>query len=232
MPTIHDPEFGDIVVRRSKRARSVKLKVTPDGALRASLPMYAPLLLVKRLIQQSREELQSLIAAQQSEAPHYVTGMPLGKSHRLVVLTTIENTSHVVRQDTSIVVYLAASDTLDTPHVRKLIQTEHQKLLRIEAKAYLPRQLAYLAEKYGFTYERVRFSHAGGRWGSCSSSGTISLNIALMKLDTTLIDYVLIHELCHTRQMNHSSAFWSLVEAYDPNFKQHRAALKQEHPYV
>ena len=231
MPTIHDTEFGDVVVRRSVKARSVKLKITPDGTLRASLPMYAPLLLVKRLLGQSRPELRRLLA-QHTDIPNYTSGMSLGKSHRLVVVPTHNTITEVKRQDRSIVVYLGAGDSLESPTVRKLIQAEHIKLLRTEAKAYLPRQLKYLAETWGFHYQKVRFSHAGGRWGSCSNHGTISLNIALMKLDHKLIDYVLIHELCHTKELNHSQAFWNLVETCDSNFKAHRRALKQEHPYV
>jgi len=158
--------------------------------------------------------------------------MPLGKSHRLVVVPTSNVQTEVKRHDQSIVVYLASSATLEAPSVRRLIQAEHIKLLRTEAKAYLPRQLKYLAERFGFQYEKVRFSHSSGRWGSCSSQGTISLNIALMKLDHTLIDYVLIHELCHTRQMNHSDSFWSLVQQCDPQYLAHRKALKAQHPYV
>ncbi|MDR2336699.1 MAG: M48 family metallopeptidase [Candidatus Nomurabacteria bacterium] len=105
-------------------------------------------------------------------------------------------------------------------------------LLRGKAKRFLPVRLRELAKLGGFTYEKVRFSHSSSRWGSCSNNGTISLNIALMKLPPALIDYVLIHELAHTRQMNHSADFWQEVEKYDRNYKKHRKMLKLHSPNV
>lgn len=102
--------------------------------------------------------------------------------------------------------------------------------LRKKAKAYLPGRLAALAAEHGFRYQKARLSSAGTRWGSCSSRGTISLNIALMRLDQELIDYVIIHELCHTRQMNHGPAFWSLVEQYCRKYKQLRRQLRNKKP--
>jgi len=89
-----------------------------------------------------------------------------------------------------------------------------------------------LADEFGFSYERVRFSHASSRWGSCSSGGTVSLNITLMRLPDRLIDYVLIHELAHTKHMNHSAEFWAEVEKHDPGYKRHRKALKMFSPFV
>lgn len=227
MPIIHDDEFGKIVIRRSPRATQVRLRVAPDGTLRASLPIYAPLFLVKRLLKTSREQLRELQHQSHKEVA-YENGMQIGKSHSLVVIPAA--TFKVAREGRQIVVHLPESRALNDPTVIRHIREAVGTALRIEAKSYLPRRLEYLAKQHGFHYESVRFSHASGRWGSCSAEKTISLNIALMKLPFELIDYVLIHELAHTKEMNHSQAFWQTVSMADPSYKQHRAQLKQETP--
>jgi predicted metal-dependent hydrolase len=231
MPTIIDEEFGIITLRRSARASHVRIKVAPDGRLRASLPLYAPIFLVKRLLKNSRVELREMLAEQHSETI-YEHGMMIGKSHSLIVRPTKVKAVSATRHGQQIVVSLPDGKLMNDPSAARIIRDTVIEALRIEAKSYLPKRLAFLAEKYGFNYEKVRFSHASGRWGSCSSNGTISLNIALMKLPFELIDYVIIHELSHTVQLNHSDKFWELVEKGDPQYKIHRRALKNENPSI
>jgi predicted metal-dependent hydrolase len=230
MPIIHDEEFGKITIRRSARASQVRLRVAPDGTLRASLPLYAPTFLVKRLIKTSRGELRDLLS-QAQPTTRYTDGMQVGKSHTLIVHPT-SGSFQINRRGQQIIISLPSSKTLDDPDVTRSVRDAVIAALRVEAKSYLPKRLSFLATKFGFQYKKVRFSHASGRWGSCTSEGTISLNIALMKLPFEHIDYVLIHELAHTRQMNHSSDFWALVSEGDPLYKEHRNALKQEAPTI
>lgn len=229
MPIIHDEEFGKITIRRSARASQVRVRVAPDGTLRASLPLYAPTFLVKRLLKSSRDELRAILA-QAQPTERYEDGMRIGKSHTLIVRPSA--TLKVSRHGQQIIVQLPPDMSLDDADVARDIRDVVIAALRVEAKSYLPKRLAFLANKYGFTYEKVRFSHASGRWGSCSSTGTISLNIALMKLPFELIDYVIIHELAHTRFMNHSEDFWALVSKGDPEYRAHRRSLKQENPSI
>lgn len=231
MATITDEEFGTITVRRSSRATSVKLRVAPDGTLHASLPVYAPLFMLKRLVKTSRTQLRDMLK-QQLPNYQFENGMQIGKSHTLVVMPTAAPAATVVRQKQQIIVSLPHGATLHDTLVTQQIRTIMLTALRIEAKSYLPKRLAFLAQQLECTYEKVRFSHASGRWGSCSTSGTISLNIALMKLPHELIDYVLVHELSHTKQMNHSTDFWDTVALGDPNYKAHRKALKLHTPSI
>ncbi|MBQ6393979.1 M48 family metallopeptidase [Candidatus Saccharibacteria bacterium] len=107
-----------------------------------------------------------------------------------------------------------------------------KKILAKKAREYLPYRLEYFANLYGYQYNKVRLSHAGTRWGSCSSNRTISLNIGLMQVPEILRDYVIIHELAHLNHMDHSAAFWAEVASHDPHYKTHRTKLKQFSPGV
>ena len=227
--TLQDEEFGEITIRRIKTASAIKIGVGTNGKLRATMPPRAPLMLLKRLVKSSRTEIRTLVERSVPDIT-YTSGMQIGKSHSLVLVDG--NTLSAKREKTTIIISLPPVEEPTSPGVQQFIRQEVIKALRKEAKSYLPRRLKLLAERHGYTYERVRFSHASTRWGSCSSSGTISLNIALMKLPFELIDYVLLHELCHTRQMNHSPAFWDLVADADPGFKEHRRYIKAHTPTI
>ena len=227
MPTIDDKEFGEITVRRSSLARNVKISLAPDGRLRVSAPKLAPLFAIKRIIASSRSELRKMMESQPQL--EIVDGMAIGKSHRLEIRHG--NKLSASRHDRQIVLTLDES-TLSSPSVAKILKPHIITALKREAKAHLTKRLAHLASKHSFSYQNVRFSHASGRWGSCSSNGTISLNIALMNLPFELIDYVLIHELAHTKQMNHSSDFWQIVGNIDSDYKLHRKELKKHSPSI
>lgn len=162
----------------------------------------------------------------------FTNGMQIGKSHTLTSHYGAGTKVAVKRHGQHITVSLPMDVTMESPSVQAAIRPVVIEALRKEAKSYLPRRLARLAQQYGFSYEKVRFSHASGRWGSCSSAGTISLNIALMKLPFPLIDYVLLHELSHTVELNHSEAFWAIVQRCDPDYKAHRREIKKQTPSI
>jgi len=228
---IQDEEFGKITVRRTARATQIRIRVAPDGTLRASIPLYAPIFLLKRLVKASRLELQTMVSQSQPDE-QYIDGMHIGKSHRLSVRQIQDSQLKVLRRAQRIIISLPGTKTLSDPDVVRAVRDAVISALRLEAKSYLPKRLSYISANVGLSYKKVRFSHASGRWGSCSSTGTISLNIALMKLPFELIDYVIIHELSHTRHMNHSAEFWELVGIADPEYRIHRRALKARNPSI
>ena len=105
-------------------------------------------------------------------------------------------------------------ETLSVTHpgVQDGIRYGIKEALRIEARSFLPGRLAWLAREHGFMFNRVFIKNLKSRWGSCSGKNNINLNLHLMRLPDELIDYVLLHELCHTMEKNHGKDFWSLLD--------------------
>jgi len=102
----------------------------------------------------------------------------------------------------------------------QLLHKKSEKLPKIkkeDAKEKLGKRLSELAEKHNFRYNRVSIRNQKTRWGSCSSKDNISLNMKLLHLPDHLIDYILLHELVHTRVKNHSKDFWNELETVVPN---------------
>lgn len=231
MPTISDTEFGEIVLRSNHNATHISLRVGPNGTLRASTPPRTPTLVVKTMIATSRPKIRKLFAEYSKTVPSYDHDQTIGKSHTLVIQTSTQATS-VRTSGTKILVNINKNSSINDTLIQQDIRKAVIKALRKEATSYLPRRLAFLANEHGFSYKSVKLTHASSRWGSCSTSGTISLNISLMKLPFELLDYVLVHELCHTRQMNHSHDFWEEVRKIDPSYKIHRTNLKQFTPNI
>lgn len=230
MAVIEDSEFGSVQVRRSQMSRSVRLRLDARGIISISLPKRAPLFLARQLLEDSRGSIRRSLVKIRAGKPVYQHGDVIGKVHRLRIEQNGQmDYSHRLDKNELIVFTPVAAVPDKTQHT---IHEGIAKALRVQAKSYLPRRLKTLADAHGFRYSKLRFSSAGTRWGSCSSEGTISLNIWLMQLPFELIDYVILHELCHTMHMNHGEKFWELLGRLNPAYKDHRDRLKQYQPYA
>ena len=111
---------------------------------------------------------------------------------------------------------------------RRAPVTPEVERMRAQAKAQFPPRLAALAARHGFQYKRVFIKNNRTNWGSCSSLGNINLNLRLVSLPEELQDYVMLHELCHLKYLNHSPQFHALLESVCPG---HRALEKQIKQY-
>lgn len=104
------------------------------------------------------------------------------------------------------------------------------KQYRDEAVSTLVKRTEEIAQEHGFSYNRVSIKNTKTRWGSCSSQKNINLHYKLIFLDDRLRDYVIIHELCHLREMNHSKYFWKEVENIIPNYRELAQIMRIKHP--
>ena len=107
------------------------------------------------------------------------------------------------------------------------ISEEEIKQLTELAKEVIPQRVAFFAAQMGVNYGRITIRNQKTRWGSCSQAGNLNFNCRLMKMPPEVLDYVVVHELCHRKQMNHSRAFWEEVEKVLPDYRVTRQWLKQ-----
>lgn len=107
------------------------------------------------------------------------------------------------------------------------LTNEEIKKLADKALQHITKRVSYFAKQIGVTYGRITIRNQKTRWGSCSSKGNLNFNCLLMLTPLEVIDYVVVHELCHRKEMNHSKAFWAEVEKVLPDYKEQVKWLKE-----
>ena len=107
------------------------------------------------------------------------------------------------------------------------LTNEEIKKLADKALQHIPKRVSYYAKQIGVTCGKITIRNQKTRWGSCSSKGNLNFNCLLMLTPPEVIDYVVVHELCHRKEMNHSEAFWAEVEKVIPDYKEQVKWLKE-----
>lgn len=149
----------------------------------------------------------------------------LGKDCRVRLVKSLSSRSIFTFEDRWLTLETAQADS---DSIAKYIK----QWLKKQAAEILFSRLAEQADTMQLSYEKVALSNATGRWGSCSSKRHIRLNWRLILLDWALMDYVIVHELAHLQEMNHSARFWAIVEEWYPDWKDARKKLKALGPEV
>lgn len=109
-----------------------------------------------------------------------------------------------------------------------MLTVEDIRALAKEAVSHIPERVRFYADKIGVSYGRITIRNQKSRWGSCSSRGNLNFNCLLMLTPPEIIDYVVVHELCHRLEMNHSKRFWAEVEKVLPDYRKREKWLKNE----
>lgn len=122
---------------------------------------------------------------------------------------------------------LKVQSTIDERSKLEKITFEQIKELADQAVEYIPKRVKYYAEKENFVYNKITIKNLVSRWGSCSTKGNLNFNCLLMLMPDYVIDYIVVHELCHLREMNHSEKFWAEVEKIMPDYQRAELWLKQ-----
>jgi predicted metal-dependent hydrolase len=172
---------------------------------------------------------------QQNQSPPPTTlrhGHQLGKAHRLVFEARPTKSIATRISLTEVRVFHPLALTPDHPDVQRRAQSASLRALKQEAQQVLPGRLRTLATTHDFTFGNVAVKQLKSRWGSCNSMQDITLNIFLMQLPWHLIDYVLLHELTHTRIMQHGQPFWNELQKHLPSAKAMRREINTYQPLL
>jgi predicted metal-dependent hydrolase len=218
-----------INVYKRKSNRSLRLSISATGEVRVSIPAWAPYSAGVNFA----KSRQQWIVAQRQPRTELIDGQPVGKAHhlRFQVNAKAQKTSSRLRPGEVVVSHPPAL-TSGNPAVQKVARTASIRALRAQAEQLLPQRLASLAAAHDFTYANVSVKQLKSRWGSCDQHKNIVLNLFLMQLPWEYIDYVLLHELTHTRVLRHGPDFWQVMKAVLPNVTQIRKELRAYQPVL
>lgn len=206
---ISDKDFGKIhfVVRRS--ARNITMRVKEDG-LHVTTPPYRSITALLEAIAPFRERLRN-VCSEVKPKPFDLNFSIEAECFRLKLETSPLKNFTVSMRDETVVIACPAHADFTTDRVQTLVKNAVMRAMRKKAEEYLPPLVQYWSSLFDLPYNKVTISKARSRWGSCSSKRDISLSFYLMLLPAHLMDYVILHELAHTREMNHGPKFWELL---------------------
>jgi predicted metal-dependent hydrolase len=133
-------------------------------------------------------------------------------SRKVQLIPADRHNVHVDIKPGLVEIYYPAARQIDDPLLQRTIRKAVEHAWRVEAAEVLPARLQQLAAQHGFRYKKLSIRSSRTCWGSCSPDNSINLSLHLMHLPDQLIDYVILHELCHTLHKNHSAAFWDSLD--------------------
>lgn len=219
--TYHIDGIGEVTIYKRRGTRRMNLRMA-GAIVKVSQPLWLPYAAGVQFAQSNRNWIEQ----QRVKRPVQLIdeAMQVGKSRILRYEPDATLRTRITANE--LIIYLPAHLSINSPEVQKIAKTAIKRALKKEADAQLPERLAYCASKYGFSYTSVRCKSMRSRWGSCNNNQEITLNIFLMMAPWELIDYVLIHELAHTKHLHHGADFWDEVARIMPDYKQRRKALK------
>ncbi len=216
------PEYR---LRKSRRAKYLQLKVSREIGLEVIVPYRFGYYDLNSFLLTHREWIQKKLAIHQARVeknknlPERIHIQMNDEVWYVKTLSAMGKAQLITRPDNTLVLM---GELTDLQFSQSLIK----KWLRKRARNLLVPLIENLSVETGLKFNKISIRDQRTRWGSCSSKGDIALNYKLILLALPLVRYILIHELCHTRHLNHSKQFWALVAQYDPDYRRHKREIQ------
>ncbi|MEI8315425.1 MAG: SprT family zinc-dependent metalloprotease [Verrucomicrobiota bacterium] len=206
---------------RNRTARRYIIRVQPDGSIRATVPRVGSLREARLFAERHTDWIAQQLEKRQAQPGQSTTwqdGTEILYRGEKLKLSVSPNQQGPVARFGDQTVHVAGA-----ANIRTAIERHLRQLATVELTA----QTLALAKLHGLTIARITVRSQRSRWGSCSRRGTISLNWRLVQMPVAVRDYIIIHELMHRRQMNHSPGFWREIAAVCPDYRQAKAWVRQ-----
>ena len=201
------PKIGQVQYH-PRNQKNIRLSIRSNH-IRVSYPTFMNFKKVEDFVLTKR----SWILKHKRPELNWSSNMNIGRKHQLRITDEINP-------------HISSDGIIYSPNDVLVIEKLVKQALKIEAKAELQPIVEDAIEKTGLKPTHIRYRYMKTQWGSCNSTKIISLNNALIYLPRALVEYVIIHELCHLEMMNHSNQFWQLVESFLVDYKRSRKQLK------
>jgi len=218
---MQDPILIDKIIHSTRR--TISLIIQPDG----TLTVRAPLRMSESRIHEFVENHANWIHRKQEQIP--TTPSPQKKDYHdgeLFLFLGKEYPLHILVQTRTRLILKEDSFYISKSHLPE-VREAFIRWYKLQAREVIAKRVALHAQQNGLSWQKLRISSARTRWGSCTARGNLSFTWRLVLAPLEIIDYVVVHELVHTRIKNHSPAFWKKVAEIMPGYKQHVAWLKK-----
>lgn len=215
---ITDSELGNILLIKNPRSKRLILKIKKEGDIELTMPVFSSknealdfIRNKREWIIRSKEKIQSKKQLISNENPIQTF------SFRVELKPAYRRDFYIKLSEGKLSIEHPSSISCEDEKSQKIFKQAIEKALKFEAKRLLPSMIKDLSCKHDFVYKEIKITSSKSRWGSCSNNGNINISYFLLLLPTHLIQYVLLHELCHTKEMNHGPKFWNLMNKVTEN---------------
>lgn len=228
--------IGEVQLIRKARSKRLRIAVKSSGEVLVSIPWLFPFSRGEAFLE---EKKGWVIRTQLKLEKRGFRKVPLQAGtlftsrnfmYRLLPAKTDRVKARLLPEENSVVINYPESASLQQPEIQDKIKLSLEGVLRYEAKRYLPVRARELANHLGYTFKAVTIKNNKTNWGSCSSLKNINLNLHLMRLPDRLIDYIVVHELVHTKIPNHGASFKETLKRHFPDSDELDKSLKKFRP--
>jgi predicted metal-dependent hydrolase len=219
------------IIRSSRRHSSTAIKITPEGGVEVHAPNWTPKYLIDRFIEQKKSWIIKKINQVRKNLPPQLKYVPgekhlfFGESFPLLIKHHTLKRAKLEFLYNRFTVFTDKELNESTVNIKKLFENWYLA----QGKKIITQKVDYFTKILDVKYNSIRIKRVSSIWGSCSSKQNLNFNRKLIMAPHKIVDYVVIHEVCHLIHHHHRKPFWDLVASLDPEYKTHMKWLNNNH---